>query len=184
MYGLVNRAIEELMRKTHGDAVWEKIKEKAGVDVEVFVRMDAYPDDITYRLIGAAAEVLNQPPEVLLRAFGEYWTLYTGSEGYGALLDAAGSTLQETLANLDDLHVRVGLMYPELKPPSFRCTDVTEDGVVLHYYSPREGLAPMVIGLIEGLGKRFGQRLEIERLARREAGDDHDSFGIRIAGRL
>ena len=23
MYGLVNRAIEELMRKTHGDATWE-----------------------------------------------------------------------------------------------------------------------------------------------------------------
>lgn len=184
MYGLVNRAIEELMRKTHGDATWEKIKERAGVDIEVFVRMDAYPDDITYRLIGAASEILGQPPEALLRAFGEYWTLYTGSEGYGALLDAAGGSLQETLTNLNDLHVRVGLMYPQLKPPSFRCTDVTAKGLVLHYFSERSGLAPMVIGLVEGLGKRFGQQLEIERLTRREAGDDHDSFAIRVVGTL
>ena len=180
MYGLVNRALEEMMRKTHGDATWEKIKERAGVDIEVFVRMDAYPDDITYKLDGAASELLNQPAEALLKAFGEYWTLYTGSEGYGALLDAAGSSLHETLANLDDLHVRVGLMYPELKPPSFRCSQVTADRLVLHYYSTRAGLAPMVVGLIEGLGKRFGQTLEIERLARRESGDDHDSFSIRI----
>lgn len=180
MYGLVNRALEELIRKTHGDAAWEKIKERAGVDIEVFVRMDAYPDDITYKLVGAACELLDQSPDSLLRAFGEYWTLYTGAEGYGALLDAAGSTLQETLANLDDLHVRVGLMYPELKPPSFRCTDVTADGLVLHYYSSRAGLAPMVIGLVEGLGKRFGHVLEITPQARRDAGDDHDSFAVRI----
>jgi hypothetical protein len=180
MYGLVNRALEELIRTTHGDDAWEKIKERAGVDIEVFVRMDAYPDDITYRLVGAASELLNQSPDSLLKAFGKYWTLYTGREGYGDLLDAAGNTLQEALANLDDLHVRVGLMYPELKPPSFRCTDVTAEGLVLHYYSSRAGLAPMVIGLIEGLGKRFGHTLEIAPLARRDSGDDHDSFAIRI----
>lgn len=180
MYGLVNRALEELVRTAHGDAMWEAIKERAGVDIEVFVRMDAYPDEITYRLVGAASEMLNQPPESLLKAFGEYWTLYTGREGYGDLLDAAGSSLQEVLVNLDDLHVRVGLMYPELKPPSFRCTDVTPEGLVLHYHSSRAGLAPMVIGLVEGLGKRFGKTLEIVQLGRRDAGDDHDSFAIRI----
>lgn len=180
MYGLVNRALEELIRKAHGDDAWEKIKERADVDIEVFVRMNAYPDDITYRLISAASELLNQPADSLLRAFGEHWTLYTGREGYGSLLDDAGSTLQETLSNLDDLHARVGLMYPDLKPPSFRCSDVTRDGLVLHYYSSRRGFAPMVVGLVEGLGKRFGHKLEITQLTQRDSGDDHDSFAIRI----
>ncbi len=180
MYGLVNRALEELIRTSHGDDAWEKIKESAGVDIEVFVRMDAYPDDITYKLVSAASELLNQPSDSLLKAFGEYWALYTGREGYGSLLDAAGSTLHETLSNLDDLHMRVGLMYPDLRPPSFRCSDVTQDRLVLHYYSSRRGFAPMVVGLVEGLGKRFGNKLEITQLTQRDLGDDHDSFAIRI----
>lgn len=180
MYGLVNRALEELIRNGYGDDAWEAIKVRAGVDIEVFIRMDAYPDDLTYRLVGAASEVLAKPTDDLLRAFGEYWTLYTGREGYGALLDSAGRTLQEMLAGLDDLHVRVGLMYPHLKPPSFRCTDVRTDGLELHYYSVRAGLAPMVIGLVHGLGKRFGHELEIVQHLDRGRGDDHDSFLIRI----
>lgn len=180
MYGLVNRALEELIRREHGDAQWERIKAQAGVDVEVFIRMDAYPDDITYRLVGAASAVLGVDSAQLLHDFGLHWTLYTGREGYGALLDDAGSTLHQMLANLDDLHVRVGLMYPNLRPPSFRCTDVTTTSLVLHYHSSRAGLAPMVVGLVEGLGKRFGQSLRISPILRRDSGDDHDSFLVEI----
>ncbi len=180
MYGLVNRALEDHIRGEHGDALWESIKAHAGVDIEVFIRMDDYPDDISYRLVSSASTLLNIPAAELLRAFGRHWTLYTGREGYGALLDSAGNTLQEMLANLDELHARVGLMYPQLRPPSFRCTDQGPDGLVLHYHSQREGLAPMVVGLIEGLGQRFGQKLRITPVLSRAQGDDHDSFDIRI----
>jgi hypothetical protein len=38
----------------------------------------------------------------------------------------------------------------------------------------------MVIGLVEGLGKRFGLTLVISPLTQRNVGDDHDSFDIRI----
>lgn len=180
MYGLVNRALEELICRAHGPAQWERIKEAAGVDVEVFIRMDAYPDDITYRLVQAASEVLQVPPQQLLHDFGLHWTLYTGREGYGALLDEAGGSVFEMLANLDELHVRVGLMYPQLRPPSFRCTEVGPSSLVLHYHSSREGLAPMVLGLVEGLGKRCGQALRITPQLRRDHGDDHDSFLVEL----
>ena len=180
MYGLVNRALEELIRKEHGDAMWERIKADAGVDVEVFIRMDQYPDELTYKLVESASRALQTSAESLLHAFGQHWTLYTGREGYGALLSDAGSTLQDVLANLDDLHTRVGLMYPQLRPPSFRCTDVAPDRLVLHYYSSRSGLTPMVIGLVEGLGKRFGQQLRITPQLNRTQGDDHDSFLVEI----
>lgn len=181
MYGLVNRALQEFICKHHGDASWQAIKAVAGVDIEFFVRMESYPDDITYRLVGAACQSLNIEAAVLLRNFGRHWVLFTGQEGYGSLLDGAGSSLQEILANLDDLHVRVGLMYPALKPPSFSCSDVRDDGLTLHYFSGRPGLAPMVIGLIEGLGERFGKTLTIRQSRDRSAGADHDSFDIRIA---
>ncbi|WP_434515424.1 heme NO-binding domain-containing protein [Dechloromonas sp. ARDL1] len=181
MYGLVNRALQEFICQHHGDASWQAIKTMASVDVELFVRMESYPDDITYRLVGAACESLNIAPATLLRNFGRHWVLFTGQEGYGSLLDGAGSSLQEILSNLDDLHVRVGLMYPALKPPSFSCANVSDDGLTLHYFSERPGLAPMVIGLIEGLGERLGKSLTISQTSDRNTGADHDSFDIRIA---
>ncbi len=178
MYGLVNRGLEDMIRGTHGDDVWDEIKRRAGVDVEVFVRMDAYPDEVTYKLVGATVEVLGKSVESVLHAFGMHWTRYTGAEGYGPLLESAGASLPEFLANLDELHVRVGRMYPHLKPPSFRCSDVTADSLMLHYYSTRAGLAPMVVGLLEGLGERFGVEVVVEQVTDREHGDDHDSFRV------
>lgn len=180
MYGLVNRGLEELICHKHGTAAWERIKEEAEVDLEVFIRMDAYPDEVTYRLVGAASRILDIPVDKLLHDFGVHWTLYTGQEGYGSLLDGAGASLHEVLANLDDLHVRVGLMYPQLRPPSFRCTDVTPNSLVLHYYSQREGLAPMVVGLVEGLGHHFGKSLRITPQTQRASGEDHDSFLVEL----
>lgn len=63
MYGLVNQAIEDLVRSNHDDATWEVIKQRAEVQTEAFLSMEEYPDDVTYRLVQAAAEVLNTPPE-------------------------------------------------------------------------------------------------------------------------
>lgn len=182
MYGLVNRALQGMVVSRFGEVAWERIKVRAGVDVEVFLRMDAYPDDITYRLVGAACEETGESAGSLLHDFGEYWTLYTAEEGYGELLTAAGHSLHDVLGNLNELHTRVGLLYPDLKPPTFECSDITPDSLVLHYHSTREGLAPMVVGLLHGLGKRFRQRLEVAQLTDRATGADHDSFSVRILG--
>ncbi len=178
MYGLVNRGLEELICRQHGSATWERIKAEAGVEEEVFVRMDAYPDEITYRLVACASQVLGVSPEQLLHDFGVHWTQYTGREGYKALLETAGRSLPEVLSNLDDLHVRVGLMYPQLRPPSFRCTDQTSTSLVLHYHSAREGLGPMVVGLVKGLGQHFGVEVSVTPRGQRANGEDHDSFEV------
>ncbi|MEO8704254.1 MAG: heme NO-binding domain-containing protein [Kofleriaceae bacterium] len=176
MYGLVNKAVVDLVTSKFGAETWNKIKQKADVDIDVFVSMDGYPDDITYRLVGAASEVLGITPEQVLEAFGEYWVLYTAAEGYGPLLNASGDTLKEFLMNLDALHARVALTMPALKPPRFRLIDVDATTMMLEYHSSRKGLAPMVIGLLKGLGIRFKTEIEISHQPRPE----HDEFTIRV----
>lgn len=183
MYGLVNKAIEDLVCARFGQETWEAIKRKADVDIDAFVSMNAYSDDVTYRLVGAASEVLGLSLEALLEAFGEYWVLYTGREGYGEVLKMAGESLPAFLQNLDSLHARVGLVFPHLKPPSFRCTDIREDSLHLHYYTDRPGLAPMVKGLLKGLGVMFGTEVDITQTSRREHGHDHDEFLVKFKAR-
>lgn len=42
MYGLVNKAVEDLVSTRFGAETWTKVREKAGVGVGGFVSMDPY----------------------------------------------------------------------------------------------------------------------------------------------
>lgn len=176
MYGLVNKAVEEMVCLHHGEEAWEKIKAAAGVDVDVFMSNEAYPDDVTYRLVGAASEVLGVSVERILFGFGEHWVLHTARDAYGGLLQAAGKTLPEFLQNLPDFHSRVSMIFPDLRPPQFSCSDIGPDSLRLHYRSHRKGLAPFVIGLISGLGKMFDTPVTARRVESVDDGADHDVF--------
>ena len=180
MYGLVNKAVEDLITSRFGAERWAAVKQRAGVGVEVFVGMEAYPDEVTYRLVAAASEELGLSPAEVLEAFGEYWTLFTIREGYGELLRTGGRTLAEFLCNLHNLHTHVALSFPNLEPPSFWCTDVTEGSLRLHYQSRRPGLAPMVIGLVRGLGVMFSTAVTVALARSRADGHDHDEFVVRF----
>lgn len=178
MYGMVNKAIEDMVVMHHGETVWEQIKAKAGVDVDVFMSNESYSDDITYQLVGAASEVLNVSAEQILIGFGEHWVLHTAQEGYGGLMSAAGKTLPEFLRNLPNFHSRVAMIFPKLQPPRFECTGITDGALKLHYFSHRQGLAPFVVGVMQGLGKMFKTPVTVRLADAKEKGADHDVFDV------
>jgi Haem-NO-binding len=178
MYGLVNKAVEELVISNFGEEKWELIKEKADVDVDVFISNEGYPDEFTYKLVGAASEVLGLPSEQILIAFGEHWVLKTAAKSYGAMMKSGGSSLKEFLVNLPNFHTRVAMIYPNLEPPRFQCTDITENGLHLHYHSHRPGLTSFVSGLLQGLGKLYETPCSSEIIARKDQGADHDVFRV------
>lgn len=155
MYGLVNKAVEELVTTNFGDEKWEEIKTKAEVDEDVFISNESYPDEMTYKLVGAASEVLGVSADEVLVLFGEHWVLKTANDSYGSMMKAGGKSLKEFLVNLPNFHTRVAMIYPNLKPPRFECDDVTDDGLTLRYFTHRPGLASFVVGLVQGLGKYY-----------------------------
>jgi hypothetical protein len=177
MYGLVNKAVHDLVCSKFGEDTWRAIVARAGLDIESFVSMQSYDDAITYKLVGAASEQLGLTPAQVLHTFGVYWTTYTAVEGYGDLITSSGHDVVSFLENLDNMHTRVQLTFPELRPPSFQ-VERDDDGVLLHYISDREGLAPMVIGLLEGLGAHFNEEIEVTHVQMRSA-DSHDVFRLR-----
>jgi hypothetical protein len=172
MYGLVNKAVKELVIEKFGEESWETICAKANFDDGDFLSMSPYPDKLTFDLVASASEVLNVPTEDLLFAFGEYWILYTADEGYGDLMDLTGSNFVEFLSNLDMLHYRINNIMPELAAPQFSTRNETENSVELEYRSHRAGLVPMLYGLIKGLGKRFDLVVSVEHI--QEKNDEND----------
>ena len=178
MYGMVNRGLEELVIDQFGAAKWDEIRSRAGVDEIVFLSAEQYPDELTYKMVGAAAEVLGLPPEEILMQFGEYWVVKTARDGYGSILQANGKSLPEFLINLPSLHNRVAMMFPHLEPPHFSVTELTSESLKLHYRSKRPGLTSFVIGLLRGLGKMFETEVETVLLCSKDAGGDHDIFAV------
>lgn len=178
MYGLVNKSLEELLTEQYGEDAWEAIKEKSGVDVDFFLSNESYEDEITYKLVVAATNVLHVPAKEVLNALGEYWILRTGKEKYGGLMEAGGATLEEFLLNLPIFHNRVMLIYPKLTPPEFRISDVTERSIQVHYFSKRVGLKELVRGLLQGLAKMYNSPAVIELIQSREDGSDHEIFKV------
>jgi len=178
MYGMVNKAIEDMVVMHHGESVWEQIKTQAGVTVDVFMSNESYPDDVTYNLVGAASAVLQLPADQILMGFGEHWVLRTAQQGYGGLMNAAGKTLPEFMRNLPNFHSRVTMIFPKLKPPHFECTDITDRSLTLHYHSHRQGLAPFVVGLMQGLGKKFNTPVTVRQAAVKDQGAAHDVFEV------
>ncbi len=178
MFGLVNKGLEDMVCSQYGEEIWEEIKSKAEVEIEAFISMDAYPDDITYRLVDAASVVMKIPATDILEAFGRYWILFTATEGYGSLMEMAGDNLPEFLQNLDNLHARVGLSFPNLQPPSFLCSDLEVQSLKLHYYSDRPGLTPMVVGMLKGLGEKFDTEVDIQLTNSKSQGNDHEEVTI------
>lgn len=178
MYGIVNKAIEELVVANFGEDKWEAIKLRSGVDVDYFISSEPYDDDLTFKLAQAVSDEMGMTLSAVLIAFGEWWVMKTTKEKYGGLLEAGGDNLKEFLINLPLFHNRVMLIYPKLTPPEFKVTDVTENSLNMHYFSKREGLQDFVRGLLQGLGTMYNTPVTINLVQTRDEGCSHEIFNV------
>ncbi len=178
MYGIVNKAIQDLVTSNFGQEKWEIILEKSGIEEDFFISGEAYDDAITFKLAQAVSEEMNLSLQEVLIAFGEWWVVKTTKEKYGGLMESGGSTFKEFLINLPLFHNRVMLIYPKLTPPEFKISDISENSLNLHYFSKREGLQEFVRGLIQGLAIMFGVTASITLLQTRDLGDSHEIFNV------
>lgn len=178
MYGIVNKAIQDLITAKFGLREWEAIKEKSGIDIDFFLSNEPYDDAITYKLAIAAAEVMKLEVADILYAFGEWWILKTGKEKYGSMMESGGKNLKEFLVNLPLFHNRIQLMYPKLTPPEFKVSNLEESSIHIHYFSKREGLQDFVRGLLNGLAIMYDVKASVVLLQSRNDGDTHEIFKV------
>jgi hypothetical protein len=178
MYGIVNKAIEELVVHHFGVEKWNAILISSGVEIDFFISNEPYDDEITFRLASAASGVLQMPLPEIMCALGEWWIIHTGRNQYGYLLESGGENLKKFLVHLPLFHNRVMMIYPKLTPPEFKISDVSEQSLLVHYFSKREGLKDFVRGLLVGLGKFYECPVEITLIKDRDLGDSHEIFKV------
>ncbi len=180
MYGLINDAIRRVVLEEAGEDAWQRIVEDADAGSHTFAAMAYYDDDLTYDLVAAASRELRSPPDVLLRRFGRYWSVVIAPESYGDYLAAAGRDMWEVLAGLDGMHARLQALFPQLRPPSIDVEPRREHLITVNYRSEREGLAPFMVGMLEGLAEHLEVTAAVTHLSARGGDLDHDVFEVAI----
>jgi hypothetical protein len=60
--------------------------------------------------------------------------------------------------------------------PHFRTEDRPDGSIRVTYVSERAGLAPFVLGVLEGIGAMYGEMIEVRQVEDRAAGAEHDVF--------
>jgi hypothetical protein len=179
MYGLINEGIRELVTQLAGADTWEEISLEAGVEPEGFEPLCPYDDRLTFKLIELTAEKLQMSKDDVLTRYGHYWVTYTAESGYGDLMRLFGPDLRTCIKNLNRMHAHMGAMMPELSPPRFTIENHSADHMLVHYYSHRSGLAPMVKGLLQGLADKYGDTITITHIPKGDR-SDHDEFLVRF----
>ncbi|XP_002737042.1 guanylate cyclase soluble subunit beta-2-like [Saccoglossus kowalevskii] len=93
---------------------------------------------------------------VVLEMLGEFFVIYVLRLGYEKLLSVLGNDLKSFLESLDFLHfVHLKSTFTEMSAPSFRCSELDDGSLLLHYYSNRKGLEPIVVGIVKSIAKKF-----------------------------
>ena len=180
MYGLLNAALKDFVIAEYGAERWAGIATHAAVSDTTFNKMDPYPDELTYKLVGATATATGCSVDTVLDRFGEYWVDYTARQGYAPLFEIVGDSLQDFLLSLDALHERIGRSFPKLVPPVFRLDPIDMHTLRMHYLSQRKHLCPMIPGLLRGLSLRFKTPLRVVEDACARRGADHCEFIVTV----
>lgn len=118
-----------------------------------------------------------------MEAFGAHFLDYCVQSGYDRILKVLGRNLRDFLCNLDALHDHLATIYPGMEAPSFRCTETSDGTLLLHYYSRRQGLEHIVIGIVKAVAKEM-LNTEVEVAVKQARSDDlgHVVFSIRETG--
>ncbi|MGZ2259697.1 heme NO-binding domain-containing protein [Roseobacter sp. A03A-229] len=178
MYGMVNDGIHNFILKHHDADTWQSLCEAAYLETQEFHEMERYDDSVTFQLVHAISDHTGLSAGAVLTEFGSHWIDYAGASPFGALMTSAGNSFLERLRGLDDMHARVQLSMPDLKPPSFKLERKAETTYHLHYISQRTGLDAMVIGMLRGLAEDTGEDIEIKQIAAKSEIVDHSVFEI------
>lgn len=168
MYGHIHVILKDLIMSIAGPAKWQGILQEAGLgdakDEARILDTVVHGDEVTFRLVGATCKVLGLSADEAIAAFGRHFVVFALRSGNARFLRAQGATLPTFLANVNNLHHHLERDHPDARFPFLEAKyDPVQDRVQLTYYSTREGLASLVVGVVQEIGKRlYGLDVSLE----------------------
>lgn len=161
MKGIVFNLLEEVVRRHHGEDMWDDILDRAGGSAS-FTSLGNYPDAEMYRLVGAASEILKVSSSEALRWFGRK-AMPLLAEKYSAFFSPHHSSRSFTLSVNKFIHPEVRKLYTGADCPYFDFRENDDGSVEMTYRSARK-MCALAQGFVEGAADHYGESVEFQHL--------------------
>ncbi|CAD6199505.1 unnamed protein product [Caenorhabditis auriculariae] len=114
-----------------------------------------YSDQDTYILVDSVSVVIKVTRDQVWELYGAFLITYSMEIGWDELVRALSPNLKGFLDNLDALHYFIDhvVFKANLRGPSFRCEENADGTLMLHYFTGRPGLYPIVKGVVKEVAK-------------------------------
>lgn len=163
MKGTIVIALKEAVQAKYGKDKWERALQAAGIDQEpvIFPTMDV-EDRICLKVVDSLCQVLNLSLAQLGALFGDYWVSVYSQRLYGSFY-AGVETARDFLLKMDAVHLAMTRNMANASPPRFEY-EWKDDRTLIMTYKSRRGLIDFAVGLIEGVGRFYQEKLKVTKM--------------------
>ena len=176
MKGIVFNLLEEVVRREHGENVWDLLLDKAGASGS-YTSLGNYSDDEMAALVSAAAGALGQPASEVLRWFGREAMKELAAK-YPVFFAPHTSSRSFVLSVNKIIHPEVRKLYTGATCPFFQFREGDDGLLSMTYRSPRK-LCYLAEGFVEGAAAHYGDCVDFQHAMCLHRGDDRCVFEIR-----
>lgn len=169
MKGVIFQAYLEFIREAYGEAIHRKLASERPV-----LATHNYPDDDFFSVLKESARLTGDDEKHLMRGFGAYFTQHFAPKKYAMFY--RHEDFSSFVHDVERIHDIVTRSMPGARPPHFTYEDIDERTFLMTYHSPRM-LGNLVIGLLEGAARYFGNRVSIETVG---SGKDEITYRISL----
>lgn len=164
MKAVIPICMAELIIEKFGGDKWNEILRQNNLDPAKvrFLATQEVEDQTVLDIVSTAARVLGVSPQQFFDAFGDHWVNDYSQKMYAGYYRQA-KTAKEFLLKLDWIHSIVTESLPGAKPPRFTYEEPDENTLIIIYDSHRD-LIDMVVGCVKGVGRFYGENLDVTKL--------------------
>jgi hypothetical protein len=157
VHGLIFASFRDYLVTEHGAALANEVT--AGEPQ--YTLSEAYPDEQFLALLERTRTHTGMSQDELLFEFGVFTAAKTFARLYSVLFRASATARDFLLTVETPIHDVVRVALPESRPPQLAVTDHGADGLEIVYTSPRR-ICAMLRGLVEGTGRVYGERIDVD----------------------
>jgi hypothetical protein len=162
MQGFIHLLLEAYVSETSGPQHLREIRQQAGLQGPPLAT-DYYPDQLTSRLIQAIADQQQTTPDDVLYHFGAYFINAPLMERNYRVFFEGHASARQFLERTPAIHHMLGTSLKSTALPDLRFVNHSPELLEIVYDSPRH-LCRFLVGIIEGVGFRFNEALEVREM--------------------
>nr|WP_240335450.1 heme NO-binding domain-containing protein [Pseudotabrizicola algicola] len=169
--GLINRALEDFLKRRHGAALWQRVVQRARLPFDSFEPLLSYDPGLTDAVLNAACAELGRARESILEDLGTALVSQRERDGLRRLLRFGGVSFRDFLHSLEELPDRARLALPDLHLPALYLEDRGGGQFAILAVPPFAGAGFILIGLLRAMADDYGALVLLDMAASRQGRD-------------